>query len=208
VTTRQPALIFDFGNVLAYFDYSLACERYGRRIGLTGEAFLDLLRERGLNPLVASYERGELSSEEFSAGVCRIAGVEIAHDDFVTAWADIFRLNEPVAELVRSLKAGGFTLVLGSNTNAIHAGHFRRQFAEVLGHFDRLVLSYEIGHIKPSRAFYEACAQAARRPPGECIFIDDLAENVEGARLAGLRAIQFQDLPALLTELRGHGVTF
>ena len=86
----------------------------------------------------------------------------------------------------------GYTLVLGSNTNDLHAAHFRRQFADALAHFDRLVLSYEVGHIKPSAAFYHACVEAAGARPDECVFIDDLPENVEGAAPPGSSAL---DLP-------------
>ena len=33
---REPVLIFDFGNVIAFFDYLLAWEKFGRRIGAAG----------------------------------------------------------------------------------------------------------------------------------------------------------------------------
>jgi epoxide hydrolase-like predicted phosphatase len=203
---RSPALIFDFGNVVAHFDYRKACEHYGRRLGITGEAFLERVRREGFSELVREYESGQISAEAFSRGVCALAGLDIAHDEFAAAWSDIFWLNRPVAELVASLKRRGYTLVLGSNTNDLHAAQFRSQFADTLAHFDRLVLSYEIGHIKPSAHFYHACAEAAGRMPAECVFIDDLAENVEGARAAGLSAIHFRDVPSLLPELRALGV--
>jgi len=206
MTPRRPALVFDFGNVVAFFDYALACESYGRRLGLSGDALLDQLREAGLTALVQSYERGAIPSEEFSRSVGALAGLELGHDEFAAAWADIFSLNGPVAELVAALKGRGYRLVLGSNTNEIHANHFRWQFAETLGLFDRLVLSFEVGHLKPSAAFYLACAEAAGAEPADCVFIDDLPENVEGARRAGLQAVQFLDTPRLVAELRALGV--
>lgn len=203
---RRPALIFDFGNVVAYFDYRKACEHFGRQLGLSGEAFLERVRRQGFSELVQQYESGRIIAEEFSRRVCELAGLEISHDDFAAAWSDIFWLNEPVAELVARLKARGYTLVLGSNTNDLHANQFRGQFAETLAHFDHLVLSYEIGHIKPAADFYHACAKAAGTAPDECVFIDDLAENVEGARSAGLLAVQFRDVTTLLPELHALGV--
>ena len=133
-------------------------------------------------------------------------GLEITHDEFARAWADIFRLNEPIAGIVADLKRRGYTLVLGSNTNDLHAVQFRRQFAATLAHFDRLILSYEIGHIKPSAAFYQACAEAAWAPASECLFIDDLPENVAGAQAAGMAGVVFRDVPSLLEALRGLGV--
>jgi putative hydrolase of the HAD superfamily len=190
--SRRPAWIFDFGNVVAHFDYARACEALGRPRNLTGPELLRRARRAGLDPLVKRYESGGMDARAFSAAACDLLGLEdVGHEQFAHAWADIFTVNEPVAELVARLAASGDTLVLGSNTNDLHAAHFRRQFAATLAHFRRLVLSFEVGHIKPSPAFYRACAEAAGRPPGECVFIDDLPENVEGARAAGLRGLVY-----------------
>jgi putative hydrolase of the HAD superfamily len=199
-------LIFDFGNVVAHFDYREACATIGRRLGMPGDALLDRLRAGGLLPLAQRYERGQIDSETFSRSVGSLIDREIPHDEFAAAWSDIFWLNRPVADLIPFLKGRGYTLVLGSNTNDLHATQFRRQFADTLAHFDRLVLSYEIGHLKPSAPFYHACAEAAGAPPAGCVFIDDLPENVEGARSAGLSGLVYRDFPGLIDALRELGV--
>ncbi len=206
MTARRPALIFDFGNVVAFFDYTRACESFGRRLGLSGAEFLNRLREGGLTPVLQEYERGTLSAEAFSNAVSRLAGLDIPHLEFAAAWSDIFWLNEPIADLVGRLKASGYTLVLGSNTNALHAARFRRQFATTLSQFDSLVLSYEVGEIKPSAAFYHACAAAASLEPADCIFIDDIPENVAGATAAGLTGLLFRDVPTLIHDLHRLGI--
>jgi putative hydrolase of the HAD superfamily len=203
---RTPALIFDFGNVVAHFDYRKACATLGRPRGLSGEAIFERAVRMAFSPLVKDYERGRISAEAFSLGFASGIGLEIAPDEFALAWADIFTLNEPIAEVIAALKGQRYTLVLGSNTNDLHAAQFRRQFAATLAHFDRLILSYEIGHIKPSAEFYLACADAAGAAPAECLFIDDLPENVEGARAVGMPGIVFRDVPSLLDALRARGV--
>jgi putative hydrolase of the HAD superfamily len=203
---RRPALIFDFGNVLAFFDYTRACEVLGQRLGLSGPEFLERTRAAGFVPLLQRYESGEITSEEFSRSFCALIDHEIPHDEFAAAWADIFWLNEPVARIARALKDAGYTLLLGSNTNDLHASHFRREFAEALEPFDHLVLSYEVGHIKPSADFFHACARTAGVAPGDCVFIDDLPENVEGARGAGLTGLVFRDAASLVADLRRLGV--
>jgi putative hydrolase of the HAD superfamily len=203
---RTPALIFDFGNVVAHFDYRKACDTLGRPRGLSGEAIFERAVRMAFSPLVKDYERGSISAEAFSRGFASRIGLEVAHDEFAPAWADIFTLNEPVARVIAELRGHGYTLVLGSNTNDLHAAQFRRQFATTLAHFDRLILSYEIGHIKPSAEFYHACAAAAGAAPADCVFIDDLSENVKGAREVGMQGVVFRDVPSLLDALRARGV--
>ena len=203
---RRPALIFDFGNVVAHFDYGQAASKLGARLGLSGAEVLDRLRPLGFSEILKDYESGRINAEAFSSSVSGLIGLAISHDDFVAAWSDIFTANESLALLFGFLKEKGYTLILGSNTNDLHAGQFRRQFAETLVHFHRLVLSYEVGHVKPSIRFYEACVEASGLDAAGCVFIDDLIENVEGARAAGLVGLHYRTTVGLVDDLRALGV--
>jgi glucose-1-phosphatase len=203
---REPSLIFDFGNVVGFFDYLRACERFAGHLEMSGPAFRDLLIDRGFPRLLAEFESGRIAPEAFAARVMELSGVQLSYEDFVRAWEDIFWANESVARLIASLKAKGYPIYLGSNTNHLHATFYRRQFARTLDLFDGFILSYEVGHLKPAREFFDACVRAAGVPARSCIFIDDIAENVEGARQAGLTALQYVDTPALIDDLRRAGV--
>jgi HAD superfamily hydrolase (TIGR01509 family) len=104
------------------------------------------------------------------------------------------------------LKSRGYTLLLGSNTNVLHATQYRRQFARTIDLFDHLILSYEVGCLKPDARFYRAAVAAAGVPAASCVFFDDLLENVEGARKAGLNGLQYVDTPSLIAGLQQLGV--
>src|SRR5262249_25922575 len=152
--------------------YLRMCERFGRRMGLSGPLLRARLVERGFAELMARFESGQLSAEIFAAKVMASCGLNLPFDEFVRDWEDIFWLNEPVARLIEFLKSRGYLLLLGSNTNILHSIHFRRQFASTIDLFDHLVLSHEVGCMKPDRAFYLACARAAGAPAGDCVFMD------------------------------------
>jgi putative hydrolase of the HAD superfamily len=203
---REPVLIFDFGNVVGFFDYLRACERFAGHLGMTGPAFRDLLIERGFPRLLGEFESGRIEPEAFAARLMEISGVRLPFPDFVRAWEDIFWPNESVARLIAFLKSRRYLLYLGSNTNVLHATHYRRQFARTLDLFDGFILSYEVGHMKPAREFFDACVKAAGVPASSCIFIDDIAENIEGARAAGLTGLPYVDTPALMMDLARAGV--
>lgn len=175
---RQP-LIFDFGNVVGFFDYLRACERFAIPLRMSGSSFRELLVDRGFPRLLAEFESGNIQPEDFAAQLMELSGVRMPYADFVRAWEDIFWSNESVARLIGSLKSSGYPLYLGSNTNLLHFTHYRRQFAATLDLFDGFIVSYEVGHLKPAREFFDACVKAAGVPAASCIFIDDVAENVE-----------------------------
>ena len=97
--------------------------------------------------------------------------------------------------------------MLASNTNVLHAGQFRRQIADTLAHFHALGVSYEAGAGKPHPPFFAHCQTLAAGPPTGCLFIDDIAVNVEAARAFGWRAIRVQDVRRVIArDLCGHGV--
>src|SRR5262245_26724166 len=133
---RHPLLIFDFGNVVGLFDYTVMFARFAPALGLSGPEFEALMHERGVPALALEFERGGIHHDEFMKTVIGLAGLEISYAEFEAGWVDIFTLNEPVARLVAFLKRRGYTLLLGSNTNMLHARFFRRRFAETLDLFD------------------------------------------------------------------------
>lgn len=203
---REPALIFDFGNVVGFFDYLRAFERFAVHRGISGPELRDLLVDRGFPRLLAEFESGKIDPEVFAARLTEYAGVRLPYNEFAHAWEDIFWPNESLARLVPLLKSRGYPLFLGSNTNRLHFAHYRRQFAETLDLLDGFILSYEVGHLKPAREFFDACVQAAGVPASSCVFIDDIPENVEGARDAGLVAIPYVDTPSLVADLERVGI--
>jgi putative hydrolase of the HAD superfamily len=203
---RLPALIFDFGNVVAFFDYQKVSDRLGQRLGVAGAVIWEQLQARGFARAHARLEAGEMTPVAFAEAITAQLGLSLPFEEFVRDWEDIFWLNEPISRLIGLLKSRGYTLILGSNTNSMHAAHFRRKFAATLDQFDALVVSHDVGCLKPHARFYDACARAAGVPAASCVFIDDLAENVEGARRVGMLGLQYTDLPRLIDGLRALGV--
>lgn len=70
----------------------------------------------------------------------------------------------------------------------------------LVGAFDGFHSSAELGVAKPDPAFYLAATERIGIPPERCLFIDDRAENVEGARSVGMTASTFTT-PAAVDQL-------
>lgn len=199
-------IVFDFGNVIAHFDYKIAAGRIGKPLGLSGAELMERAMGLGFHPLLMDLESGRIDENAFFHELKTRLKLPQPLADIAAHWADIFTANEPVHAIAHQLKDAGYALVLGSNTNAIHARQFRQQFAGLLDRFDGLVMSHEVGAMKPARLFYERCHTVVGARPGECVFIDDMVENVVGASQAGLHALHYTDTELLLTQLRELGV--
>lgn len=68
-------------------------------------------------------------------------------------------------------------------------------------HFDVVVESAQIGFAKPEPNSYGITADKLGVRLGECVFIDDRQEYVEGAVAVGMKAILYENLPRLKEEL-------
>ncbi len=71
---------------------------------------------------------------------------------------------------------------------------------------DEVIASYHLGARKPEPAFYHGLLERLELPPAAVLFVDDRAENVDGARELGISAHRFVDAATLRVWLREHGV--
>jgi putative hydrolase of the HAD superfamily len=195
-------LFFDFGNVIGYFDHRIAVRQFVRQCDLDEAECFAAIYDTSLED---DFEAGRVGGEEFVRRACAAIAYRGTPDQFRTAFRDIFRPNPAICALIPRL-ARRYRLVLASNTNELHAAYFRETFADVLRHFSALGLSHEAGARKPHRRFFEHCQTLAGCPPEECLFIDDLAANVEGARAFGWHALQYADHSEFLAQLSRFGI--
>ena len=74
--------------------------------------------------------------------------------------------------------------------------------------FDPIITSYEAQSMKPHAGIYELAAKRVNLPPEEIFFVDDRAENVEGARKLGWQAVRYTTPLRLANDLERRGVVF
>jgi 2-haloacid dehalogenase len=83
--------------------------------------------------------------------------------------------------------------------------HARRRFG-FLDRFRGIVVSGEIGMMKPDARIFRHLTDTHGLAPADCLFIDDSPRNIAGARAAGLNAVQFTGPDALRSALRQYGL--
>ena len=68
--------------------------------------------------------------------------------------------------------------------------------------FEEIVDSAFVGCRKPEARIYELTLERIGMPAEECLFIDDLEPNIEGAEKAGMVAVHFRDNAQAIGEIR------
>jgi glucose-1-phosphatase len=180
------ALLFDLGRVVLDIDFNRTLGLWASHAGCEPAQ----LAKRFLrDDLYGRHEKGEISDEAFFAGLRSSLGIELSDTQFIEGWNAIFVGEMPGINQLLARAAKRLPLYAFSNTNAPHIAYFSGQYAEVLGHFREIFLSSAIGLRKPDAEAYDHVVQAIGVPAERIVFFDDLAENIEGAKERGLKAV-------------------
>ena len=198
-------VIFDFGNVVAFFDHWQACRQLA---ALADNPVSDtvVFEELFSTSLESDFDCGKISSREFIDRLKNLFSLKASDNAIINAWCNIFRPNEEVLSILPDLKKINMKLLLASNTNELHFQWIIKQFATPLACFDDFILSYEIGCRKPAMPFFEKCVETARVAPRECIYVDDRADFVSVATALRMSGIVYQPDIRLADTLRDLGI--
>lgn len=158
---------------------------YGGSFGtLTSMCPKDKLAD--LHDLNKQVDYGYITTAEYAAQVAELLSVSV--DDIFTIFKTEHVRNVELVEYLKTLRPSYKTGLLSNvGTDTMDTLFPPEERAEL---FDAVVLSYQEGVAKPGKEAFDLAAERLGLPPEECVMIDDLADNVEGAELAGMQAIR------------------
>lgn len=195
-------IYFDLGNVIVHFDHEIGCRKMADVAGCSVDAVRKAIFESDMQ---RDYETGKVDNETFYRHFCEQTNTEPDYEALYRACGDIFTLNVSIIPLIAALRRAGQPLGILSNTCAAHWDHCQRRYRVVRDVFDRSVLSFEVGSMKPDGLIYERAIDVAGAAAERIFFLDDRADNVAAARAAGLDAVQFHTAGQITAELRQRG---
>lgn len=199
---KYSSIVFDLGNVLIPFDYSIMAKRLNKISEGLGEKFLEEYKNN--YHIHRSYESGAITDRQFIDKMLKILDHKIDSETFCHFFSEIFRVNQDVADLLPKLK-NNYTLILLSNTNSIHKKYGWEKY-DFLKHFNHLILSHEVGSVKPEEKIYRAVEKISGFTPAQHLFIDDVKEYSNAAISFGWDAINFIGYENLISELNERAI--
>ena len=193
------AIVFDIGGVLEITPRSLrdVTEAWEPRLGLSpgelNERMADAWHGGGI---------GTVSEQEVHQALTERLGLDGQQlTDFL---ADLWReylgtANTELIEYARRLRPRYRTGILSNSfVGARERERAAYGFEDLV---DEVVYSHECGMSKPDPAIYALACQRLRVSPAQAVFLDDYEPYVEGARLAGLRAVLYRDNAQAIGEI-------
>ena len=197
-------VISDLGKVILFFDNDIFFRKMANYCPFSPQE-IAALTSAHFN-LVESFDKGKMTPQEFYEEVTKTFKAKIDCDSFYSIYSDVFSANPPVLKVMKKLRKKYKTLLL-SNTDVMRFGFIKKKFPEILI-FDEYILSYEVGLMKPEPQIYLEALKKAGAEARECVFIDDIKENVEAAMRIGIHGIEMQSETDLKAVLQKMGLSF
>lgn len=199
---RYKVVIFDLGNTLIRFDHNISAKKFANLFHLDSEEVRKLFFD---SRLTQAFERGQISSKDFHAGITKHLGVKIPFRDFVSIWNDIFWIDEGSCAIARRLKKN-YKLFLLSNISRLHYEYVAQKF-DILKIFDEIITSFAVGAIKPEKRIFEDAVRRAGGDKSAVLYIDDREDLIKEAALFGIESIKYEGADKLDRDLKARGVT-
>jgi epoxide hydrolase-like predicted phosphatase len=200
-------VISDFGGVLTtplLRSFMAFQDETGIGPEVLGVAMQRIAERLGEHPLY-ELERGRISESEFLHDLSRELAPELGHPPELHRFSEIyFRAldpNQPMIDLMRDLRERGYRMALLTN-NVREWEPLWRGMLPVDEIFEVIVDSAVVGFRKPEPEIYElTLARLGGTRAAECLFVDDVEDNVAAARGMGMAAIHFRSNDQAIAEI-------
>ena len=191
----REALLVDYGGVLTtniWESFGAFCDSEG----LESDAVRELFRERGEGlALLRRLERGAVSDTDFERDFGGMLGVP--PEGLIDRLFAGLGPDEAMIGAVGAAREAG--IPTGLISNSWGTGIYDRAPMAI---FDATVISGDVGLHKPQPEIYELGAERIGVAPADCVFVDDLRENVSGAEAVGMTAILHRDPTQTVERVR------
>ena len=188
------AIFFDLGGVIVRTEYQAPRERLAERLNMTYEDISKIVFEAETSRKASI---GEVSVEEHWLAVTR--KLRLPDSEAESVRTEFFAgdvVDRDLLDFIRSLRPRYKTGVISNAWGDLRDYVVKHQFDDA---FDMLIISAEIGMMKPQPEVYQLALKQAQVQANEAAFVDDTPKNVEAANALGMHGIIFRD-PAQVKE--------
>ncbi len=187
-------IFFDFGRTVVEHPEDGAGIRIVKKTGLIDEEDAEIVRNAvfSVGKYLNFLDEGSLERDEYK----RLLSEDVPERlrEFALKAADYHITELPVIagmeDLFKKLKKDGYKIYITSNLDVYHAEQMYK--TDIAKYFDGMIFSSEVKVRKPFKGFFDAACRRFDVKPEDCIFIDDLEENVDGAEACGIKGFVFK----------------
>jgi len=190
-------IYIDFGGVLVRTDDKGPRTRQAELLGITYRDLEKIVFETETSKRAST---GEIPEEAHWQAVADALHMSRAESQKVT---DEFfagdRVDQTWTNFLRGVRPERKVCLISNAWSGLRAYITRQGFVDI---FDHMVISAEVGVMKPDPRIYRLALEELQARPDESVFIDDMLINVEAVRAVGMAGIHFTQPEKALEELK------
>ncbi|MBV2154806.1 HAD family phosphatase [Kitasatospora sp. SUK 42] len=206
-STAQFAVWTDFGGVLTP-PLGHTFQKFCTTTRIDPDALMSALGKvsarYGTDDFMLPIDTPLITEAQWLQEIAEVLHAEHGYTTQLTTLADIWfdgrETNHAWVARLEKLRSAGTFVGMLSNMPPAWDGHWRRM-VDPSALFDDVLLSFEVGHRKPSPGMFALAAERAGVPAERCVLVDDLPHNCAGAREAGWSAVLFTEAESASAEL-------
>ena len=179
------AIIFDCFGVLITSGRNLLYQSYPHLI-------------TDINDLEHQSDYGMISHQQFDVAMAELIGV--TPEEVRSRYYNVNAQNKATIDWARELKTSN-QYKIGMLSNIGHGWLDKSLIAGNEDLFDEIIISGDVGMVKPEVAIFELTANRLGVESSDCVMIDDMAVNIDGAISAGMQGIIFNTVQQAKVEL-------
>jgi epoxide hydrolase-like predicted phosphatase len=191
------AVFIDFGGVIVRTEDKGPRARAAERMRMSVRDLEKIIFE---SDTAARASTGEIPEQAHWQAVAEALGLPQKEADEITA---LFfagdRKDDVLLDFLRGLRPERKVGLISNAWTGLRAMILRQGYADV---FDELIISAEVGVMKPDARIYQLALERLGVRPEESVFLDDVLVNVEAARAVGMAGIHFARPDQALNELK------
>jgi len=197
------AVIWDLGGVLVRTVDRAPRAKLAQRLHMT---YAELDQAVFNSPSAQQATLGLIHADQHWVQVCKDLNWSLENlSEFQKLFWGGDQLDEELVAYIRRLKPAFKIGLLSNNwSNLRHLIEERWQIGDA---FDTLIISAEIGMIKPEPSIYQFTLEQLGVRPEEVVFVDDFIENILAAQKMGWRTVHFQNRNQAIAELTSILIT-
>ena len=190
-------ILWDMGKVVCNFNLGIAYAQFSRYSKSRKTAkevetilFGNSAEKIHLNEgLAEKYQLGKEDNETFYQNVRDALDLDMSYANFVTAWSNIFTLNEEIHNFIKKANEWGYGQGVLSSTNALQwRGMDDLAGLEKLLGKNNIICTYhkDAGFKKPSLELFDLAIRRLGVPKEDIIYVDDIKDYTDAALKFGM----------------------
>jgi epoxide hydrolase-like predicted phosphatase len=191
------AVFFDLGGVIVRTEFQAPRQQLADRLGMDYEDLSKIVfdSDSGLKASI-----GEIAADAHWASIIKrlkrpVSELSLIREEFFAG--DI--VDRTLVEYIRSLRGKYKTGLISNAWSDLRDFVVREKFDDA---FDRMIISAEVGAVKPDPKIFQIALEQFRVKPREAVFVDDFYINIEGCEKVGIKGIHFKDAESTLQQLK------